>query len=110
MRVPQGTAAARNVAINFHRDQRPTVPFDFLPPALEPSNDDPNGCRLETAETLQALFARLDADSRDLLLLRFAAQLSLREIAAVIGKSEAASRMRLVRTLRTLKESYDEQS
>ena len=42
--------------------------------------------------------------------LRFAAGLTAGELAAVIGVSEAAVRMRLSRTLRTLKEQYDDEN
>ena len=46
---------------------------------------------------------KLPSDQRDVLVLRFAAGLSVREIAAVIGKSESATQMRLWRTLQTIR-------
>ena len=47
---------------------------------------------------------RLVRDERELLSLRFAAGLSSREIAAVVGGSEAAVKKRLTRTIQRLKE------
>ena len=63
--------------------------------------------RRESLERLGALVAELDDDKRDLLALRVAAGLSIREIAAAAGKSEAAVRKQLERTLKRLKEQYD---
>ena len=99
---------ARNTAINFHRRRRQTTAWDLIPPALQPVVLEEPGARLERAETLQWLFGQLDLQSRDILILRFAADLSTAETAAVVGKSEAATRMRLLRALRFLKEQYDD--
>ncbi len=52
-----------------------------------------------------ALVARLPEVQRDALALRFAGGLSSRQIAAVIGKSEAATKKLLTRSLATLKEA-----
>ena len=54
----------------------------------------------------RSLLVALDSDIRELLALRFAAGLTFAEIAAVIGKSEAATKKRLARTLQSLKEHY----
>src|SRR5437588_657226 len=55
---------------------------------------------------LRALFDTLDSDKRELLVLRFVAGLTAREIGVTIGASEAATKKRLARTLQTLKEQY----
>lgn len=100
---------ARNVAVDFHRRRRDTVTWDLVPEALEPvALDDPFAAVIQT-ETLERLRARcmaLDPGTRELLALRFAASLTIAEIAAVVGASKGATQMRLVRALRTLKESY----
>jgi RNA polymerase sigma-70 factor (ECF subfamily) len=44
--------------------------------------------------------------NRELLALRFAAQLSSTEIAAVVGKNPAAVKKQLTRLLQTLKEAF----
>lgn len=103
-------AIARNALANFHRRQRPTVAWDALPGALQPvAVDDPLAAALrrEDLERLHALFDALDADKRELLALRFVARLTVGEIAAVIGKSEAATYKRLTRTLRALAVQFE---
>jgi RNA polymerase sigma-70 factor (ECF subfamily) len=100
---------ARNVAIDYHRRQKPTLPWDHLPAALEPKAEhDPEKAALRDEEVsrLRPLVLALEPDKRELLTLRFAAGLTAGEIAAVVGRSEAAVRKQLSRTLQTLKEHY----
>jgi len=52
------------------------------------------------------VLATLPPDARELLALRFAAGLSTAQIAAVIGRSDAATRKRLSRLMQTLQEHY----
>lgn len=59
----------------------------------------------EERRWVHSLVARLPEAQRDALVLRFAAGLSSREIAVVIGKSEAATKKLLTRSLATLKEA-----
>jgi RNA polymerase sigma-70 factor (ECF subfamily) len=100
---------ARNLAINFHKGSRRPMPWDLLPEALQASGDDDVGGRAARGDLIDTLFAHLDPHARELLLLRFGADLTVAEIALVIGKSEAATRMRLIRTLRTLRENYHDE-
>jgi RNA polymerase sigma-70 factor (ECF subfamily) len=95
---------ARNAAIDHARRHRPTVPWDSLADAAAP--DDVEGFVLirEVRGRIGALLSELSADERELLSLRFAAGLSSREIAAVVGGSEAAVKKRLTRTIQRLKE------
>ncbi len=99
---------ARNAAANAsRRGDLLRVP---LPELIDPAADaDPERVilRHEAAEWLGALVQRLPADKRELLALRFAAGLSMREIAAVLGVREATIKKRLSRTIRALKEQYD---
>ncbi len=100
---------ARNTATDWQRRQRPTVPWEALPEAFHP-------CAPETADgallqregfaPLYALLASLDAPTREALILRFTAQLTLAEIGTVLGKSEEATRKQITRALHTLKEQY----
>lgn len=62
--------------------------------------------QLIDAERRQQLFALLDTldqDQRELILLRFGAELSFREIGDIVGKSEAAAKMALYRLLQELR-------
>jgi RNA polymerase sigma-70 factor, ECF subfamily len=59
----------------------------------------------EEQRLILSLVARLPDVQRDALALRFASGLSSREIAMVIGKTEAATKKLLSRSLATLKET-----
>jgi RNA polymerase sigma-70 factor, ECF subfamily len=64
--------------------------------------------RRESNERIRRLLAGLDRDKLELVSLRFAAGLSSREIASVVGRSEAAVKQQLTRILRTLKEQAND--
>jgi RNA polymerase sigma-70 factor, ECF subfamily len=102
---------ARHVASNHNRRRRPTVPWDLVPEVLRPiSNDDPESHALhnESLARLSDIFASLDRDRRELLVLRYVVGLSFAEIGPIVGKSEAATRQQVSRLLRALKEHYRE--
>jgi len=100
---------ARNLAINYHRSQRANVTFDLLPETLRPRLEGDHASGLEHAEDLQHIFGLLDPRSRELLILRFASQLTYREIGAAVGIGEDATRKRITRILNTIKEHYRDQ-
>ncbi len=100
---------ARNAATDGHRRRRSTVTWDAVPEVLQPvAEQDVEGevVRHDETQRLRTLFATLDVDRRELLVLRFVAGLSVLQIALVIGKSEAATQKRLFRTIQALKEQY----
>lgn len=100
---------ARNVATDAHRLRRPTLDIDLLPERLDVvSDDDPEvaALRRERVERLREQLATLHPDKRELLGLRFAAGLSSREIAPVVGRSEAAVKKQLTRIIQQLREQY----
>jgi RNA polymerase sigma-70 factor (ECF subfamily) len=100
---------ARNAAINAHRRRPHVVAWDLVPEALQPVVEDDLAAGLiqrERVARLRTLFGALDAGARELLVLRFTARLTMAEVAAVIGVSEGAAKMRLIRALRSLKEHY----
>jgi RNA polymerase sigma-70 factor (ECF subfamily) len=100
---------ARNSATDWQRRQRPTVSWDAVPEAFHPCSADTADSALlqrEAFAPLYALLAGLDAQTREALVLRFTAQLTLAEIGAVLGKSEEAVRKQVSRALHTLKEQY----
>lgn len=100
---------ARNAAADAHRRRRTTVSWDGLPEALTASNGAQPDAIAEKRERLARLrtqLERIEPAKRELLALRFASDLSSREIAAVVGKSEAAVKKQLTRTIAQLKEYY----
>jgi RNA polymerase sigma-70 factor, ECF subfamily len=102
---------ARHAAIDARRRQRGALAWEALPEALQPASEhDPEGVvlRREALDRLRGLLLSLDPDKRELLALRYAAQLSAPEIAVVVGKSAAAVKKQLTRTLQSLKEAYHE--
>ncbi len=92
---------ARNKALDAHRArQRRPVPVETVPERAAPADDEgPGG---------SALIAELTAPrAREVLFLRYAADLSHREIAAVLGCTEAASRRAAADGLTALRERLD---
>jgi RNA polymerase sigma-70 factor, ECF subfamily len=101
---------ARNLAATHHRRLRPTVTWDLVPEAFRVDGSDTEAevLRREDLTRLRTLFYALDANRRELLVLRFVAGLTTPEIAVVIGKSPAATKKQMSRTLHSLKEHYRE--
>jgi RNA polymerase sigma-70 factor (ECF subfamily) len=101
---------ARNaVTDNLRRRER--RPADRLPAELadEGAGDFTTGFeRRETLERVRRALAELDPERRELLAMRFAGGLKAHEIAAVVGKSEAAVRKQLSRTISRLQERFDD--
>jgi RNA polymerase sigma-70 factor (ECF subfamily) len=95
---------ARNAAIDRARRHRVTVPWDSLTQAAAPDDVEAWVLDREARARVGALLAGLSSDERELLSLRFAAGLSSREIAAVVGGSEGAVKKRLTRMIQRLKE------
>jgi len=99
---------ARNASIDAHRRRRVTRTWDLVPEVLRTGGSEVETEVISREEhgRLSRLFAALPPDKRELLVLRFVAGLTIREIAATLGKSEAVTKKQLFRTLQTLKEHY----
>jgi RNA polymerase sigma-70 factor (ECF subfamily) len=97
---------ARNTIANAHRTRarRRTEPMEAV--SLDPSDPDadPAGLalRAEEARRIRAAVADLPEDRRQVVLLRFADGLSVREIGEVLDRSEGAVRVLLHRALKEL--------
>ena len=92
---------ARRRLTDFYR-QRPSAPL-YDPPSTEP------GLLVliekgQDLERLSCLLAQLDEDNQELLRLRFSAGLSFAEISSLDGRSEAAVKMTVYRTIDFLRE------
>lgn len=100
---------AHNTAADARRYARPTVPWDHVPEALllyPGPGPEAAVIQREDLNTLRMVIAELDEAKQELLALRFAGELSIAEIASIVGKSEAAVRKQLVRTVHTLQEQF----
>jgi len=98
---------ARNAFIDAGRRQsHRSLDLDETSGLTAPGQS-PEDMAIEAEERrwIHSLVARLPEVQRDALALRFAGGLSSREIAPVIGKSEAATKKLLTRSLATLKEA-----
>jgi RNA polymerase sigma factor (sigma-70 family) len=101
---------AHNAVVDAQRRRRAALSWERLPADEQPtdaSGPEEQAIRWETADRLFRALDHLDAEKRALLMLRFAGQLSVAEIADVVGKRPAAVKKQLTRTLRFLKEHPD---
>lgn len=102
---------ARNAAINAASSRLHTVPWEGLPEVLDLSEQTDPEARALHAQTLAYLktwLQQLKQENRELLALRFAAGLSVPQIAAVVGKRPNTIKKQLSRLLRTFKEQHYE--
>jgi RNA polymerase sigma-70 factor (ECF subfamily) len=99
----------RNSVVDHYRRGRRQEPLDALEQQA-PSTEDPlhHALGSERRAELHALVHDLSPDQRDVILLRFAADLSFAEIASILKKNEPAVRMLLHRGLRKLKAVMDD--
>jgi RNA polymerase sigma-70 factor (ECF subfamily) len=93
----------RNAVIDYYRRRRFQTSINDL--EHHSSDSDPAGYVLdrERGEELSVLVRHLSDEQRDVVLLRFAGDLSFAEIGAVLKKNEPAVRMLLHRGLRKMK-------
>jgi RNA polymerase sigma factor (sigma-70 family) len=100
---------ARNSAGSFARKRRTIswadMPSGYAETIPAPSRD---GLVVTDTERLRRSLAELDPQAQDMLLLRFEAELTVAEVAATIGRSSEATKKALQRTLKKLKEIYDD--
>ena len=100
---------ARNASIDAYRRQKRAAAVDaadWLQPANDPPDPAEAAMRRERLEKLRRLLLELDAQKRELLVLRFGGGLSSSQIAAVVGKSESSVKKQLWRIISALKEHY----
>lgn len=99
---------AKNVCIDLHRSSARDGPaLESLPE--EPSYQEAGFAETEDTLHLRALTAKLEPDLRELVLLRFAQQLKLREIAQVTGLPMRTVQSRLRTALKTLKNQLEQE-
>jgi RNA polymerase sigma-70 factor (ECF subfamily) len=98
---------ARNAVVDHYRRQRKQQSLDWF--EHESGNVDPVADVLgnEQRQELHALMEHLSPDQRDVVLMRYAGDMSYADIAATLKKNEAAIRMLLHRGLRKLKAVMD---
>lgn len=99
---------ARNLCVDYCRSaQKDGPPLEALPE--EPAYQEAGFAQTEEELTLRAMTARLEPEQRELVLLRFAQQLKLREIAQVTGLPMRTVQSRLRAALKTLKQQLEQE-
>ncbi len=113
MRIARNLVLSRPAGVGADhppRGRAPALSLEDVPELAAHSGATPEAAylRREALERLAALVATLTTAQRDLLSLRFAADLTIPQIAVVIGKKPEAVKKQLQRLLHSLKERYDE--
>jgi len=90
---------------DHHRQQRERIALEGVAPALSESGPGPEAqvLRRDRPERVAQALDELTPDRQEALALRFFGELSNREAAQVMGKSEAAVKMLVCRALRQLR-------
>jgi RNA polymerase sigma-70 factor, ECF subfamily len=98
---------AHHRLVDFYRVSRPSISWESLSeiPTID-QNPEAQVILEETIAQVRRLLEALPQPEQELLALRFAARFSSAEIAAMIGKSEAATKKQLTRLLHRLQEQY----
>jgi len=103
-------AIAHHRLVDFYRQSRPSLSWESIPEGVAADhNPEAKVLSEESIALVRRLLEALPQPEQELLALRFAARLSSAEIAALIGKSEAATKKQLTRLLRRLQEQYRRQ-
>ena len=100
------TLARRRATDHYRR--RPALALDDVPDPPDEQDLLADVAQREAFERLRLLVAQLDDDQRELLRLRFAAGLSFGQMAAALGRNEAAVKMAVYRLLERLKARWGE--
>jgi RNA polymerase sigma-70 factor (ECF subfamily) len=98
---------AHNLVANWHRDtsrHRMTSTDGLVELASEADGPDDSAEVDEERRELHALIRRLPTDRQQLLILKFAEQMSNEEIAVIMGRSEGAIKALLHRTIKNLRD------
>ena len=103
---------ARNAATDHLRRRRTAVSVESLPEARHPPADVAEGpdeqfALKERLERLGAAVRTLKPEEQELIALHFTCELTVSQVAKIVGKSESATRMRIWRALRVLRKELE---
>ncbi len=101
---------ARNKVIDHYRTRRDHADIEQVNPNIFVSSDSPerDADILLDVERVKQSLDRLSSDQKDVTIMRFVEELSHREIAKALGKSEGAVRLIQHRALKNLREFLKE--
>jgi RNA polymerase sigma-70 factor (ECF subfamily) len=100
---------ARNVVANQRRTarRRPVAPIEAAANVTDPADVERGAAIRDEAAAAWRAVARLPADRRRAIVLRFVEEMSTAEIAGILGRSEGAVRVLIHRALRTVARDLD---
>ncbi len=100
---------ASNAVIDYYRTAKNNVSIDNVPEEFfsEETNDEANVDRAINMTTVRVALTRLEPDQQNVLIMKFVEDLSNKEIAEALGKSEGAVRVIQHRALKQLKTHLD---
>jgi RNA polymerase sigma-70 factor (ECF subfamily) len=100
---------ARNVVANQRRTKRrrPVAPIEAAAGVADPADVESAAVVRDEAANAMRAVARLPADRRRAVVLKFVEEMSTAEIAGILGKSEGAVRVLIHRALRTVARDLD---
>lgn len=95
---------ASNLVTDYYRARRPTAPLDegLQMVATGPSPEEA-ALALDDQQAVMRAIQTLSPDQQDVVLMRFSGDMKLKEIAAVLGKTEGAVKALMFRALGSLK-------
>jgi RNA polymerase sigma-70 factor (ECF subfamily) len=101
---------ARNAVAQRRRSRRrhPEAPLDAAANVADPLDVEAAAVRRDEAGTAAAALAHLPGDRRRALILRFVDEMTTREIAGILGRSEGAVRVLIHRALRSVARELDD--
>lgn len=100
---------ARNQVIDHYRAKRPTTTLSQMNPedlGIVSESEAETEMKL-TLSRVRAAILTLKPDYQDILIMRFVEELSIKEVAAAIGKSEGAVKLLQHRAVKQLKSALD---
>ena len=97
---------AHNLASNYHRDRarRPVAALDHIEPPAHPHGTAQIAEGREQMRLVMDRLDRLSDDRREALIMRFALDMSNREIARALGRSDGATKVLIHRSIKQLEE------
>lgn len=100
---------ASNVVIDYYRVRRPTAPLEEgLPNTIAGNTPEEAALALDDQQAIARAVRSLSPDQQDVVLMRFAGDMKLKDIAAALGKTEGAVKALLFRALGALRSKLSE--
>ena len=97
---------AHNLASNYHRDRarKPSAALDHIEPPVHPHGTERVAEGREELRQVMEGLTQLPEDRREALIMRFALDMSNREIARALGRSDGATKVLIHRSIKQLEE------